>query len=93
MNELLDLFSMVTGVPVFILPVIGVFAAGFWAGICITIKRLHDLECPSWHWWLLFQEGTDGANAFGVDPLAGGAFATAVTSRSGGPSGYGMSDS
>lgn len=80
----LIVLSVVTGVPFFILPAIGVFVAGFWAGVCITIKRLHDLERPSWHWWLLlvpiynmylglvllFQKGTDGPNEFGIDPLA-----------------------
>jgi uncharacterized membrane protein YhaH (DUF805 family) len=80
----LIVLSVVTGVPFFILPAIGVFVGGFWAGVCITIKRLHDLERPSWHWWLLlvpiynmylglvllFQKGTDGPNEFGTDPLA-----------------------
>lgn len=78
--------AIVTGIPLLFLPAVGVFAAGIWAGICITAKRLHDLGRPSWHWWLLciplyniylglvllFQKGTDGPNAFGPDPLAGG---------------------
>lgn len=70
--------------PVFFLPAAGVLAAGFWAGICITVKRLHDLERPAWQWWLLavplyniylglvllFKKGTEGQNQFGQDPLA-----------------------
>jgi len=79
----LIVLSIVTGVPLFILPAIGVFVAGVWAGVCITIKRLHDLGRPGWHWWLLlvpiynmylglvllFQKGTVGPNEFGSDPL------------------------
>ena len=82
---LFGLLTVLTGTPLFILPAIGVGAAGIWAGVCITIKRLHDLERPAWHWLLLavpiyniylglvllFQKGTDGANEFGPDPLAG----------------------
>ena len=77
--------SVITGIPLFILPALGVFAAGVWAGVCITVKRLHDLGRPGWHWWLLmvplyniylglvllFQKGVDGPNQFGPDPLAG----------------------
>ena len=94
---LLDDVAIVTGVvafglltvlaetPLFILPGIGVAVAGVWSGICITIKRLHDLERPAWHWLLLmvpiyniylglvllFKKGTEGPNEFGPDPLAG----------------------
>lgn len=80
----LIVLSIVTGTPLFILPALGVFAAGVWAGVCITAKRLHDLERPSWHFWLLFvplynfylgcvllfKKGTEGPNSFGADPLA-----------------------
>lgn len=69
--------------PLVLLPILGVVAAGVWAGIAITVKRLHDLGRPGWHWFLLmiplyniylglillFQKGTVGANAFGPDPL------------------------
>ena len=72
------------GMPLLILPAIGVGVAGVWAGICITVKRFHDLGRPGWHWLflliplvniyfgflLLFQKGTDGPNEFGADPLA-----------------------
>jgi uncharacterized membrane protein YhaH (DUF805 family) len=65
------------------LPMIGVVIAGLWAAIAITVKRLHDINRPGWHWFLLiipiynivlglqllFQRGTDGANQFGHDPL------------------------
>jgi uncharacterized membrane protein YhaH (DUF805 family) len=93
----LDDLAIITGVLVFILlsgltdsmlfmlPAAGVLVAGVWAGVCITIKRLHDLNRPGWHWLLfmiplyniylaillLFKKGTDGSNDFGSDPLAG----------------------
>jgi len=48
-----------------------------------VVKRLHDLEKPGWHFWLLiipfyniylalillFQKGTAGSNSYGPDPL------------------------
>jgi uncharacterized membrane protein YhaH (DUF805 family) len=52
-----------------------------------VVKRLHDLGRPGWHYWLLmfvpiydiylailllFCKGTEGPNAYGVDPLAHG---------------------
>jgi uncharacterized membrane protein YhaH (DUF805 family) len=51
-----------------------------------TVKRLHDLDRPGWHFWLLyfvpfyniylhlvilFEKGTNGLNKYGPDPLAG----------------------
>lgn len=82
----LVVIGTVLGTPLVVLPAIGALVAGFWAGICITVKRLHDLDRPAWHWWLLlipvynillglqlvFQKGTDGANRFGGDPLGPG---------------------
>lgn len=76
--------AILTGIPFLFLPAFGVFVAGFWAGICITARRLHDIGRPSWHvcllmvplynfylgMLLLFQKGTDGPNTFGPDPLA-----------------------
>lgn len=73
----------VLGMPFLALPGFGVIAAGVWAAICITIKRLHDLDRPGWHGLLfliplynlylscvlLFVKGTEGANQFGADPL------------------------
>lgn len=51
---------------------------------CVTIQRLHDLNRPGSHWFLLlipfyniylglllsFKKGTVGPNRFGEDPLA-----------------------
>ncbi len=77
--------AAVTGSPLFLLPAVGVVLAGTWMGIAITVKRLHDLDRPGWHWWLLFiplynvylglvlllKQGTPGPNRYGTDPLAG----------------------
>jgi uncharacterized membrane protein YhaH (DUF805 family) len=49
----------------------------------IVVKRLHDLDRPGWHFWLLlvplyniylsivllFVRGTPGSNRFGADPV------------------------
>jgi uncharacterized membrane protein YhaH (DUF805 family) len=75
--------TVVTGSPLFILPAVGSAVAGSWAAIAVTVKRLHDLDRPTWHWWLLlvpfyniylgivllFQRGSWGQNRFGADPL------------------------
>ena len=72
-----------TGTPLFVLPLAGVMIGGIWAGVAVTVKRLHDLDRPGWHWWLLliplvniymglillFAKGTQGPNQFGRDPL------------------------
>jgi uncharacterized membrane protein YhaH (DUF805 family) len=64
-------------------PLLSVVVGGSWTGIAITVKRLHDLGRPGWHWWLLFiplyniylglvlllQRGTPGQNLYGPDPL------------------------
>ena len=74
---------VVTGTPLFALPLVGVLIGGIWAGVAVTVKRLHDLDRPGWHWWLLliplvniymglvllFAKGTHGPNLFGGDPL------------------------
>lgn len=81
----LFMLGVVTGSPLVMVPALGVLAAGFWAGICIIIKRLHDLDRPGWHWCLLaiplynfylglvllFKKGSHGPNRFGRDPLSG----------------------
>ena len=73
----------VTGTPLFAVPLAGVVIGGIWAGVAVTVKRLHDLDRPGWHWWLLliplvniymglvllFAKGTQGPNQFGRDPL------------------------
>ena len=52
-------------------------------GICLNIKRIHDLDLPGTRLWLLFvpiyniylgfilqfKKGTTGANKFGKDPI------------------------
>jgi len=82
----LVLIGSVLGDPLGLLVVpalVSVVAGGFWAAIAVTVKRLHDLERPGWHWWLLviplynivlglvlvFKRGTIGPNTFGPDPL------------------------
>lgn len=61
---------------------------GPWILFCVIIafedvKRLHDLDRPGWHFWLLliplyniylqgllfFKKGTEGENNYGPDPL------------------------
>jgi uncharacterized membrane protein YhaH (DUF805 family) len=83
---LMILMVTVTGIletPILLLPMLGVVFGGFWAAIAVTVKRLHDLDRPGWHWWLLmvplyniylgfvllFQKGTVGPNRYGHDPL------------------------
>jgi len=79
----LVMIGVLTGSPLVVLPILGVLAAGVWAAIAVTVKRLHDLGRPGWHWFLLgvplyniylglvllFAKGTDGPNRFGLDPL------------------------
>ncbi len=79
------------GNPLLVIPMLGVILGGVWAAIAITVKRLHDLGRPGWHFlllgipiynlWLglvlLLKRGTWGPNEYGPDPLA-----------SGGPAGY-----
>ncbi len=83
--------SAIMGNPFLVIPMLGVILGGIWAAISITVKRLHDLGRPGWHFlllgipiynlWLglvlLFKRGTWGRNEYGPDPLA-----------SGGPAGY-----
>lgn len=80
----LVMIGVLTGSPLVVLPILGVLAAGVWAAIAVTVKRLHDLDRPGWHWFLLgvplyniylglvllFAKGTDGPNRFGLDPLS-----------------------
>ncbi|MYG80507.1 MAG: DUF805 domain-containing protein [Gemmatimonadetes bacterium] len=70
--------------PIFILPMLGFLWTGAWAGLAATVKRLHDLNRPGWHffllgipiynlylWFLLLcRGGTVGPNMYGPDPLA-----------------------
>jgi uncharacterized membrane protein YhaH (DUF805 family) len=80
----LVMIGVLTGSPLVVLPILGVLAAGVWAAIAVTVKRLHDLDRPGWQWFLLgvplynvylglvllFAKGTVGPNRFGLDPLA-----------------------
>ncbi len=53
LGGILVVLMIVTGIPLFALPLIGVMVGGFWAAIAITVKRLHDLDRGGWQWWLL----------------------------------------
>ena len=82
----LVVLGTVLGNPIIVLPLIGAIIAATWAAIAITVKRLHDLGRPGWHWFLfgiplynvylglvlLFQKGTPGPNQYGRDPLQRG---------------------
>ncbi len=71
------------GAPWVVLPILGVIFGGLMAAVAVTVKRLHDLDRPGWHWFLLaiplynlylgfkliFAPGTVGMNRFGPDPL------------------------
>lgn len=60
---------------------------GMWSEMSATVRRLHDLDRPGWHWvlgmiplynlWLglelLLRPGTIGDNRYGPDPLLEGA--------------------
>lgn len=60
-----------------------VLIAAFAAELCITVRRLHDLNRSGWQWllsfvpfvnlyiWILliFEPGTQGPNRYGPDPL------------------------
>ncbi len=73
----------VLGNLLFVLPAVGVVVAATIAELAITVKRLHDIGRPGWHWWLLlipfyniylglsllFKRGSIGPNEFGADPL------------------------
>lgn len=78
--------GVVLGFPFGLLVIPPLFSAvtgGSWAAIAVTVKRLHDLGRPGWHWWLLLvpfynfylglvlvlQRGTAGPNLYGPDPL------------------------
>ena len=76
--------GVLVGVPLVALPLAGVMLGGIAAAIAVTVKRLHDIDRPGWHWFLLaiplyniylgfkllFERGTQGDNRFGPDPLA-----------------------
>ena len=48
------------GIAVIIIGMIGAFGAYIWSSVCISIKRLHDLDMPGWWYlglWLLSVAG------------------------------------
>ncbi len=73
----------IVGVVPMIVPFLGIVVAAVVTQIAIAVKRLHDLDRPGRHWWLLvipiyniyfalvllFRTGTMGPNRFGPDPL------------------------
>ncbi len=83
----LVVLGTVVGNPIIVLPLIGAIIAATWAALAITVKRLHDLGRPGWHWFLfgiplynmylgfvlLLRKGTAGPNQYGADPLLRGA--------------------
>ena len=83
MLVMLVVLSGVFNTPFLVLPALGVLFGGIWAGTAITVKRLHDIDRPGWHFALfmvpfynlylmalcLLQPGTLGPNQFGPDPL------------------------
>lgn len=91
----LVLLVVLTGVletPLFLLPMAGVALGGLVAAAAVTVKRLHDIDRPGWHFLLftvpiynlylgalcLFQPGTPGPNRFGPDPLRGSRLGSAA---------------
>ena len=64
--------------------VVGILLLGTVSGVCVTIRRLHDLGRSSWEWLLLaipiyniylglvliFTQGDSGPNEYGPDPRA-----------------------
>jgi uncharacterized membrane protein YhaH (DUF805 family) len=85
----LVVLTVILETPLLIPPILGVIAGGVGAAVAITVKRLHDLGRPGWHFLLfmvplyniylglvcLFQRGTLGPNQYGWDPLAPGDYA------------------
>jgi len=75
---LIVIFQHVSTLLVRVLDVLDLVVASF-----LVVKRLHDLNRPGWHYWLLiiplyniylglvliFQKGTVGPNPYGEDPL------------------------
>ena len=68
------------GVIMFILSSVLVIAC-IYSGICLTIKRWHDLNKSGWYTllclriipaiYIIFAKGTDGPNQYGLKPVSG----------------------
>lgn len=67
------------------LPILGVVSVvGIWMNLCLSVKRLHDLDKSGWYFlvylipivgsffifYLWFAKGIEGDNQYGPDPLA-----------------------
>ena len=72
--------SAIIGVILFILTSVLVIAC-IYSGICLTIKRWHDLNKSGWYTllclliipaiYIIFAKGTDGPNQYGLKPVSG----------------------
>lgn len=49
------------GIAVVIIGMIGAMALYVWSSVCISIKRLHDLDMPGWWYLALWLVGVAGA--------------------------------
>ena len=49
------------GIAVIIIGMIGAFGTYIWSSVCISIKRLHDLDMPGWWYLALWLLGMAGA--------------------------------
>ena len=49
------------GLTVVIIGMVGAFGAYIWSSVCISIKRLHDLDMPGWWYLGLWLLGVAGA--------------------------------
>ena len=72
--------SAIFGVILFILTSVLVIVC-IYSGICLTIKRWHDLNKSGWYTllclliipaiYIIFAKGTDGPNQYGLKPVSG----------------------
>lgn len=80
---LIVVLGVLSGTPLFALPLVGLLVGGVVAATAISVKRLHDLNMSGWHLLglfvplyniylglkMTFVKGTTGPNRFGADPL------------------------
>ena len=74
------------GAVIGMLATLGALIVVIWSEIAVTVKRLHDIDRPGTHWFLLlipvyniyfqllllFKPGIAGRNRYGADPLVSG---------------------